>query len=1397
MTKEEFEVCRVDPYRAFHASQQRIAELQQRVSVAKKLNAALLQDPQYQFGQAVQNFEKLKDDHIQLNDAYNDLEAVHESLQEVAEVLRGDKHKLLSEINGLRREISIQGFQNAELEQRTRQLRAFNDHLDLKIKAQEAQLAKLDDDVKDSSKQLVQLESEVSALESTCQNLSLQSGSLSDLRQHLDTTRVSQDRAIQALEREVQGKAQEIVQHDTQLWEFKREMSGRILALQKKAQECFDELSRLHRLSEHEMGTLAAQNRALNDELKSTADALFATRKEKTDFSQAAKKEITQRKEEIQQCLSILDLVERQNAGLEASISRMIEQNKLSEKQIAEKDSINQKNLIEQANFLSLVHMELQTTREDLYLLKARLCHHCREVILADEMEEDRRDNYMQGGQQQSQQPQIKQSPGGTQRQESYMDRTNQSLQPMEFDASGGPVIPAGLNDPEKQRMEAELKRTREALEALNRQLLEERSNRDRERREEEEQRQLEETDREARHMEEEARRLRAREDDRKLAAGEEAKTFIIRFMDGTRKKIDAFLSDTVNEIIQRVCSKIGVRQSEFFFLAHSVNENSVLGAVDRFLDKHKTLEQENITPKCNLVFKFKHYKLHKRWGDIVAQEWMFRQIHQNVITEYYPVTEKLAVELASYEIQSVFGDHSGKKMHSYFDRVALDAYLPVSVSAHLHEYWQERLYDMHKMRKGLSTIEARNRYIQTFQQKSPLWGMTFFDVRDRENRPFLAGIAEDGLYILSTSKRDILAALRFDQLLGWERSPTGIFVKKRGSTKMTLYASSKLQSKEMVDLLNEYYMMLPQTTRDRFGIAIDNAEELRARLPPPETFENPKPVRERPVEFGSRLEYMKSAYMEHFLQQTDGDQTRRPITKFTQAIDYALDHDKDLEELDLSNCDPPLDDHQLAVIHELLNHTLDRYTPQDMSQWKENIVIKKISLFHERDRQHLTERSIGNICDFIRKFSSRLTHVDLSFIPLDNKNEHELASALVNCADLEGLVLKGCRVGPKGFQFILNVFGVVPSRLKVLNMEQNSLTHASVNQLCQIMDDDNCSLTNLNLGYNSVEGTGLTTLIATLKRRKLLKVLDFSRNVGGKDPKQLATLISSSVGITDLSITNNELNGTECINLMLEIKNKGELLRLDMSRNPIGSSFVQKRQVGSGVMMEDHAAQFFSFLDVGSYCNIKELIMDGCSLQEDAAQALASVLHSNTKLTELVLSNNPLAAKTGLLAPAWMDTLPINQYVSTLHLSYCGMTYPGVMKLFTAMRRNRGVKELKLDGNQLGRYPPNTQHAELQTFLENNTTVTNLSMCDMFMKDDVLVKIAEGLKRNRTVKKLNAHNNEITIRGVGEFSRLIGENQTLEFLDLSCKSVQISDELYLQAYKNLIDSSFLHEVLL
>ena len=57
-----------------------------------------------------------------------------------------------------------------------------------------------------------------------------------------------------------------------------------------------------------------------------------------------------------------------------------------------------------------------------------------------------------------------------------------------------------------------------------------------------------------------------------------------------------------------------------------------------------------------------KHVKKPIRIEDPVAEDLIFRQVQQNIIQEIYPCPERIAILLASLELQTQFGDFDPKK---------------------------------------------------------------------------------------------------------------------------------------------------------------------------------------------------------------------------------------------------------------------------------------------------------------------------------------------------------------------------------------------------------------------------------------------------------------------------------------------------------------------------------------------------------------------------------------------------------------------------------------------------------------------------------------------------------------------------------------------------------------
>lgn len=301
----------------------------------------------------------------------------------------------------------------------------------------------------------------------------------------------------------------------------------------------------------------------------------------------------------------------------------------------------------------------------------------------------------------------------------------------------------------------------------------------------------------------------------------------------------------------------------------------------------------------------------------------------------------------------------------------------------------------------------------------------------------------------------------------------------------------------------------------------------------------------------------------------------------------------------------------------------------------------------------------------------------------------------------------------------------------------------------------------------------------------------------GPAGANQLAKLMT--IGLKELSIAATEMSAENILNISTQLRNQGStIVTLDMSRNVnIGNILVRQRQNSDS---RDNAQQFFSFLAGGSYSNVASLDLSGDDIQADAGSALAKVLEHNAKLLDINLSSNKIAHTiNGLLPESWTDLLSKQRFITRLDLSNNGIKYMGLQRLFGAIASNKdsNIKVLRLDGNKFDDAPHGTSHHEIKDFFAQNVSVHELYLNSMGIRDDLLVKIGEGLANNRAIRVLQASSNAFTTRGVADFSQFLSGNTALQNLDLSGRDVQISDDTYLQAYKMLIDNSNVETILL
>ncbi|RNF06260.1 putative ribonuclease inhibitor [Trypanosoma conorhini] len=1248
-----------------------------------------------------------------------------------------------------------------------------------RLEVQESQLAALAEQERGGGERLAAVRAEFDALSSAAGQQAQQVRSLAALREHLGGTRAEQERAAAALRGDVARHEAALAEASAALWDYKAEAAARVVALQRLAQERQGELERVRRLSEHEVDTLAAHNKALAEELKTTAESLLRVRGEAGALASTTRQALADGQLEVRRCTGVVELVGEQNAGLRSAIGRAEELLRQSAHHTGAKDSINHKSLVEQASLVGELHAELQSTLERVRLTAAQLCSLCRQQLAAELPPP-----------QQGQSPNPRDGEAAAPRGGADA-AAGPPPPPREGVESGSDKVAAAQPGAAETQADAsqEVSRLREALDALSRELLQERAAR-------EAGLQLEEdgvgrggVDAEAaRRAEEEWRRLE-RQDAAKKGAGEVALSYAVQFVDGTKRRVDAFPSDTVAMLISRVALRAGIVRWRMFHLAQLLDEEGVLGSVHRYLSHGATLEEEGVTPQTVLLFGFKHYKRPLHWDDAVAQEWFFRQLQQHVVREYYPVSEAVAVRLASYELQAVFGDFTAQKSLLYFDQVGLEAYLPISVSAHAYDYWQERLARNHRRRAGLTAAQARCGYIDLLSA-TPWWGLTFFDVRDRDNRPFLAGVAEDGFFVFSATKQECLDAVPFPDLAGWERCPAGVVVRRRGSHTMTLYATSQLQAKELVDLLNEYYLLLPQRVREEAHIDVVDAEGVRAGLASPTLFDSPVVGRPPPAPYGSRVECMKAAYMSYCTGPDELGRQRAPAAALLRAMDRAVDDGTALDALDLALSDPPVDDRHFAAIAEILTFALREYRPPGpRGEWRENVDVTAVLLAQpSAARQLLSASSVPRIAGVVALFPGLRT-LDLAYIPLDTAAEQLGGALAAGATQLRRLVLKGCRIGARALQSLLPVVGSQPpGPLEHLSLEDNFLTHAAVHPLCELLRHGRTALAELNLAFNRLEPSGVDALAAAaLAASPQLRSLDLSGNPGLQPPSmRAALLVAKGSGIAQLALRRCKLHFALLGAMDAELVSNDDVVELDLSTNPLGD--------GADARAATTAFRFLG--DRRSVSHVEVLRMDECGLTEDGlGDALGGAVASNRALRRLSLRGNGLARATGFLPPLVADAVGVHPALCVLDLSDNGVSHAGCMRLFAALVRSKTICELYLDGNCLGDAVEPAGWTELVVLLENSASLNVLSLCNTGLPDAGLQRVGEGLSRNAALHTLVASGNAFTPSGVAAFARLIHRNVALKALDLSTETLRHDEAVYADTLRLLSGAGRLDSV--
>ncbi|XP_078791218.1 NACHT, LRR and PYD domains-containing protein 12 [Oryzias latipes] len=302
-----------------------------------------------------------------------------------------------------------------------------------------------------------------------------------------------------------------------------------------------------------------------------------------------------------------------------------------------------------------------------------------------------------------------------------------------------------------------------------------------------------------------------------------------------------------------------------------------------------------------------------------------------------------------------------------------------------------------------------------------------------------------------------------------------------------------------------------------------------------------------------------------------------------------------------------------LSSEEDLEEFNLEKFSPSEEVLLRLLPVIKasnKALLRHSK----LSERSCAALSPILSSQSSRLRVLDLSFNDLEDLGVKLLSAGLKSPdCKLESLRLMRCSLSDISCEALVSALKENPSHLTELDLGDNNLEHSGVLYLCGFLKSPHCRLQTLRLSSCRLSEYSCEDLVSALKKNPSnLTELDLSDNEDLQDPGVLhlcGFLESPDCRLQTLRLECGSLSEISCVALVSALKNNpSNLTELDLSWNDLEHS---------GFL---HLCDFLE----SPGCRLQTLRLRGCSLSETGCDALASALKSNTShLTELDLMFN------------------------------------------------------------------------------------------------------------------------------------------------------------------------------
>ena len=327
----------------------------------------------------------------------------------------------------------------------------------------------------------------------------------------------------------------------------------------------------------------------------------------------------------------------------------------------------------------------------------------------------------------------------------------------------------------------------------------------------------------------------------------------------------------------------------------------------------------------------------------------------------------------------------------------------------------------------------------------------------------------------------------------------------------------------------------------------------------------------------------------------------------------------------------------------------------------------------------------------------------------------------------------------------------------RTIGLNENGLGEESIKILSAIIKK-NTFFCRIYLSKNNIGDSGAILLASTLKSNKYIVMIDLSSNdISAEGCSKFFQQLHNNESLVSINISSleglrrNRLGprGAEALGELLKVNRT--LTHINIADTGIGkegleyiSQGIAHNQVLVGL---DLGYNGFGYAGLGDFCGVL----------------------ATTRLQELAVAGNKIGGKgCEVIAKMLMNHCPLCT-LCKLDVAMCEISCHGICCIFEALENNPTVTVLNADNNPIGQYAGSS----IGKCFGINGTLNHVSLNACNLKDEGVIRIAEGVCRNIRLRRINLCKNMVSDASAKHIADLISCNKSLTTLDLSYNCIK------------------------